>query len=66
MNSADLIVGILKQEGIEYIPAFPHSDIIDAAARASIRPIILRQQRHGLHIADGYARITAGRIVNHA
>ncbi len=61
MNGADLIAGILKQEGIEYIPAFPHSDIIDAAARAGIRPIIVRQERHALHIADGYARMSAGR-----
>lgn len=61
MNGADLIVGILQQEGIEYIPAFPHSDIIDAAARAGIRPIIVRQERHALHIADGYARMNAGR-----
>ncbi len=61
MNGADLIVGILKKEGVEYIPAFPHSDIIDAAARAGIRPIIVRQERHALHIADGYARMNAGR-----
>ncbi len=61
MNGADLIVGILKKEGIEYIPAFPHSDIIDAAARGGIRPIIVRQERHALHIADGYVRMNAGR-----
>ena len=41
MNGADLIAGILKKEGVEYIPAFPHSDIIDAAARAGIRPIMI-------------------------
>ena len=61
MNGADLIVSILKKEGIEYIPAFPHSDIIDAAARVGIRPLIVRQERHALHIADGYARMSAGR-----
>ena len=61
MNGADLIVGILKKEGVEYIPAFPHSDIIDAAARVGIRPLIVRQERHALHIADGFARVTAGR-----
>ena len=37
MNGADLIVSILKKEGVEYIPAFPHSDIIDAAARVVLR-----------------------------
>ncbi|MCP4334444.1 MAG: thiamine pyrophosphate-requiring protein [Gammaproteobacteria bacterium] len=61
MNAADLIIGILKKEGVEYLPAFPHSDLIDAAARAGIRPIIVRQERHALHMADGYARMNAGR-----
>ena len=61
MNAADLIANILKREGVEYLPAFPHSDLIDAAARAGIRPVIVRQERHALHMADGYARMTAGR-----
>ncbi len=61
MNGADLIAGILKKEGIEFIPAFPHSDIIDCGAKLGIRPLIVRQERHALHIADGYARMTAGR-----
>ena len=61
MNVADLIIGILQKEGVEYLPAFPHSDLIDAAARGGIRPIIVRQERHALHIADGYARMNAGR-----
>jgi acetolactate synthase-1/2/3 large subunit len=61
MNGADLIIGILKKEGVEYLPAFPHSDLIDAAARAGIHPIIVRQERHALHMADGYARMNAGR-----
>ena len=36
MNVADLIIGILHKEGVEYLPAFPHSDLIDAAARYQI------------------------------
>ena len=61
MNGADLIAGILKLEGVEILPAFPHSDIIDSAAKLGIRPIIVRQERQALHIADGYARVTSGR-----
>lgn len=61
MNAADLIVEILQREGVDYLPAFPHSDLIDAAARAGIRPLIVRQERHALHMADGYARMNAGR-----
>jgi acetolactate synthase-1/2/3 large subunit len=61
MNGADLIARILQKEGVELIPAFPHSDIIDAGAKLGIRPVIVRQERHALHIADGYARMTGGR-----
>ena len=63
MNGADLIAEILKREGVEFLPAFPHSDIIDAAAKCGIRPLIVRQERQALHIADGYARINSGRKI---
>ncbi len=61
MNSADLIAHILTQEGVEMIPAFPHSDIIEAAAKLGLRPIIVRQERQALHITDGYVRVTGAR-----
>lgn len=61
MNGADLIAEILKREGIEILTAFPHSDLIDSCAKAGIRPIIVRQERQALHIADGYVRMSAGR-----
>ena len=60
MNGADLIAHILHAEGIELVPAFPHSDIIDSVAKLGIRPVIVRQERHALHIADGYARVNGG------
>ncbi len=63
MNGADLIAHILKKEGIECLPAFPHSDIIDSAAKVGIRPLIVRQERHALHMADGYARVNGGRKI---
>ena len=63
MNGADLIARILKKEGVDILPAFPHSDLIDSAARVGIRPIIVRQERQALHIADGYARVTGGRRI---
>lgn len=62
MNTADLIAQILAKEGIEYLPCFPHSEIIDSAAKAGIRPIIVRQERHALHMADGYARVNPGKF----
>ena len=63
MNGADLIAHILQAEGIEVVPAFPHSEIIDSVAKLGIRPVIVRQERHALHVADGYARVNGGRKI---
>ena len=63
MNGADLIACILRKEGVECLPAFPHSEIIDSAAKVGIRPLIVRQERHALHMADGYARAHGGRKI---
>ena len=61
MRTIDAIAQILKKEGIEYLSAFPTTPVIEAAAAAGIRPIICRQERVGVGIGDGYARVTNGR-----
>jgi acetolactate synthase-1/2/3 large subunit len=61
MKTIDVIAQILKQEGIEYLSAFPTTPVIEAAAVAGIRPIICRQERVGVGIGDGYARVKNGR-----
>ena len=60
MRVDDAIAEILKREGVEFITAYPVNPIIEAAARADIRTIIVRQERTGLHMADGYSRINSG------
>ena len=61
MRTIDVIARILKQEGVEYLSAFPTTPVIEAAAVAGIRPIICRQERVGVGIGDGYARVKNGR-----
>ena len=61
MRTIDAIAQIMKREGIEYLSAFPTTPVIEAAADAGIRPIICRQERVGVGIGDGYARVTNGR-----
>ena len=39
---------------------FPTTPVIEACAAAGIRPIICRQERVGVGIADGYSRVTNG------
>jgi acetolactate synthase-1/2/3 large subunit len=60
MQVLDAIAQTLKIEGIEYLYAFPTTHIIESAAELGIRPIICRQERVGVGIADGYARVKNG------
>ena len=61
MNGNQAIAHILKAEGVEWLSAFPAQSLIDEAARAGIRPIICRQERTGVNMADGFSRTTNGR-----
>jgi acetolactate synthase I/II/III large subunit len=60
MRGTEAIAEILKREGVEFIACFPHNDLIEASARVGIRPIVCRQERVGIAIADGFSRITNG------
>ena len=60
MQTIDVIAEILKREGIGVLSCFPTTPVIEAAAAAGIRPIICRQERVGVGIADGYSRLTNG------
>ncbi|MDP6777861.1 MAG: thiamine pyrophosphate-requiring protein [Candidatus Latescibacteria bacterium] len=63
MQVADAVAHILKAEGVEYLFAYPVNPIIEAAAKVGIRPIIVRQERTGLHMADAFSRVTSGQRV---
>ena len=60
MNTIEAITEILKREGVEYLPCFPTTPVIEAAALGGIRPIICRQERVGVGIADGISRVSNG------
>lgn len=61
MNGITAIAHILKQEGVEWIGCMPSNSLIEAAAAAGIRPIVCRQERTGVHMADGFSRINNAR-----
>ena len=63
MNGDTLIAKILKAEGVEWLACFPAQSLIDAAAREGIRPILSRQERAGVNMADGFSRIKNGRTI---
>jgi len=56
----DAITEILKREGISTLFSFPTTPIIEAAVAGGMRPVICRQERVGVHMADGCARVTNG------
>jgi acetolactate synthase-1/2/3 large subunit len=61
MNGVTAIAKILQQEGVEWIGCMPSNPLIEAAAAAGIRPIVCRQERTGVHMADGFSRLNNGR-----
>ncbi|MGB1422345.1 MAG: thiamine pyrophosphate-requiring protein [Pseudomonadales bacterium] len=60
MQVTQAIAEILKQEGVKFIIGYPVNPIIEAAAVADIRTIIVRQERVGLHMADAVSRLSSG------
>ncbi len=63
MNVAAAIAQILKREGVEVLVAYPQSAIIEAAAQADIRTVIVRQERTGLHMVEAMSRVTSGQRI---
>ena len=61
MRGVDAISEILKREGTEFLSVFPAQPMVDGAAKAGIKPIICRQERAGMGIADGFSRTTNGK-----
>ena len=51
---------VLAAEGVTFLSAFPMQNLIESGAKIGIRPVICRQERTGVNIADGYARVTNG------
>jgi len=63
MNVASAIGRILRAEGVEMIFGYPDSPIIDGAAESGIRPILARQERVAVHMADAYTRMSSGQKI---
>ncbi len=60
MKVADAIAEILRREGVEVVIGYPVNHILERGAAAGIRPIVVRQERTGLHMADAMSRVTSG------
>ncbi|MBV8615259.1 MAG: hypothetical protein JOY66_16050, partial [Acetobacteraceae bacterium] len=63
MKVGEAIAEIMKREGIEILCGYPVNHLIEFAAQADIRPVMVRQERIGLHMADAITRVTSGRKI---
>ncbi|MDQ2804466.1 MAG: thiamine pyrophosphate-requiring protein [Pseudomonadota bacterium] len=63
MKVGAAIAEIMKREGIEILCGYPVNHLIEYAAAADIRPVMVRQERIGIHMADAISRVTSGRKV---
>ncbi len=63
MNGDTTIAKILKAEGVQWLACFPAQSLIDACSREGIRPVLCRQERAGVNMADGFSRVKNGRTV---
>jgi acetolactate synthase-1/2/3 large subunit len=63
MKGSAAVAEILKREGVAFLIGYPVNPVIEAAAQADIRTIIVRQERVGLHMADAVSRMSSGQRI---
>ncbi len=63
MNGSELLAEILKKENINFLSCFPSQPLIESCAKINIKPIMCRQERIGVAIADGISRSTGGKQI---
>src|SRR3977135_1127738 len=63
MKLGTAIAEIMKREGIEILCGYPVNHLIEHAANADIRPVMVRPERIGVPMADAISRVTSGRSI---
>src|SRR5260370_14486965 len=61
MNGAGVMGKILKRDVTEFLSGYPRNPMIEDCAAIDIRPVLCRQERVGVGIADGYSSIRRGK-----
>ena len=63
MKVVDAIAEILKREGVTTLFGYPVNPLFEGAAKAGIKPVVVRQERIGVHMADAMSRMTSGQQI---
>jgi acetolactate synthase-1/2/3 large subunit len=60
MNVGQITAQILKREGVEFLLTYPLNPLTERVSEVDIRPIVVRQERIGIHMADAISRLSSG------
>jgi thiamine pyrophosphate-dependent acetolactate synthase large subunit-like protein len=60
MKGSQAVAEVLRREGVTMVFCFPSNKMIDTAAALGIRPIVGREERSVVNMADAYSRISNG------
>jgi thiamine pyrophosphate-dependent acetolactate synthase large subunit-like protein len=60
MKGSQAVAEVLRREGVDTVFCFPANKMIDTAAAVGIRPIVGRQERSVINMADAYGRTSNG------
>ncbi len=59
MNVGQTIARVMKLEGVEYLLTYPLNPLTERCSEVDIRPIVVRQERIGIHMADAIGRLSS-------
>ncbi|HEX4657236.1 MAG TPA: thiamine pyrophosphate-requiring protein [Streptosporangiaceae bacterium] len=60
MKGSQAVAEVLRREGVDTVFCFPANKMIDTAAALGIRPVVGRQERSVINMADAYSRACNG------
>lgn len=63
MDGGQAVAEVLKREGVEVVFCFPSNPLIDAVANVGIRPIVGREERSVINMADAFTRVHNGKSI---
>jgi thiamine pyrophosphate-dependent acetolactate synthase large subunit-like protein len=63
MRGGEAVAEVLVREGVEVVFCLPSNALIDEVAARGIRPIVAREERSVINMADAYTRMHDGRKI---
>ena len=55
-----VVAEVMKREGVDVLLTYPLNSLTERCAEVNIRPIVVRQERIGVHMADAMSRLSSG------